>query len=582
MGGILKLYNFRQHPVLNISGDSDLPHSWMQVLDALFAHSSGSIAIETYQGVDIDCFIDNLRSRADFLVQDTRLLMKSEEEILQMVDLGDDAIFGFMTRLQLSDYFPDTTRLPVSKGKRLLLVGPGALLLLPDAETRVYADMPRWEIQMRQRQGLCDSLGLRNRSVGPKPLYKQSYFVDWRVLDRHKKQVFSDCHYYLESVNTQNPHLLAMSVLKDAMAKVVSGPFMLKPFFDPGIWGGHWMQEAFGLSKDVPNYAWGFNCVPEENSLVLGFGEHDIEIPAINIVFFQTEALLGAPVHARFGDEFPIRFDFLDTMGGQNLSFQVHPRTEYIQQNFGIHYTQDESYYIMTAEKDAVVYLGLKEGIDPAAMMEDLEASQRGEKSFDDQRFVQTWPARSHDHFLIPAGTVHCSGANSLVLEISATPYIFTFKMWDWDRVDIDGRPRPINLKHGFRNINWKRTTKWVQRNLVNRVKKIAEGPDWLEEQTGLHETEFIETRRHWFSVPVMHDTGGVEKGSVHVLNLVEGEEAVVESPENRFEPFRVYYAETFVIPAGVGKYQIRPIGKSVDKKIATIRASIRQDACCV
>ena len=206
-------------------------------------------------------------------------------------------------------------------------------------------------------------------------------------------------------------------------------------------------------------------------------------------------------------------------MGGGNLSLQVHPLTEYIQDRFGMHYTQDESYYLLDAGEGACVYLGVKEGIDRAAMLRDLRRAQEGGPAFPDELYVNRWPAKKHDHFLIPGGTVHCSGKDAMVLEISATPYIFTFKLWDWDRLGLDGRPRPIHIDHGAANIQWDRTTAWVERELVNRIEPLGSGEGWREERTGLHEREFIETRRHWFTGTVPHDTGG----GVNVLNLVEG-----------------------------------------------------------
>jgi mannose-6-phosphate isomerase class I len=324
------------------------------------------------------------------------------------------------------------------------------------------------------------------------------------------------------------------------------------------------------LPRDAANYGWCFDCVPEENSLLLKFGDIPFEIPSLNLVFDQPRALLGEAVHARFGDEFPIRFDFLDTMGGGNLSFQVHPLTEYIQHHFGMHYTQDESYYLLAAKKNACVYLGLRKGVRPEAMAADLKRSFRSGQDFPAAKYANKFPARKHDHFLIPAGTVHCSGANSMVLEISATPYIFTFKLWDWARLGLDGKPRPIHLQHGIANIQWDRTTAWVKKNLVNRVEPLAHGDGWREERTGLHEREFIETRRHWFSKTVPHDT----RGGVNVLNLVEGDEAVVESPDNSFEPFTIHYAETFIVPAAVGAYTIRPAKSGA--KCATLKAFVR------
>jgi mannose-6-phosphate isomerase class I len=214
----------------------------------------------------------------------------------------------------------------------------------------------------------------------------------------------------------------------------------------------------------------------------------------------------------------------------------------------------------------------LKEGVDRAAVIRDLERAQSADFDFPAEEYVNRFPARKHDHFLIPAGTVHCSGKDSMVLEISATPYIFTFKLWDWGRLGLDGRPRPIHLHYGIANIQWNRTTDWVERSLINRVEPLASGEGWREERTGLHELEFIETRRHWFTGTVPHDT----KGTVHVLNLIEGDEVVVESPTGAFAPFTVHYAETFIVPAAVGPYTIRPAAPAAGKEYGTIQASIR------
>jgi hypothetical protein len=159
-----------------------------------------------------------------------------------------------------------------------------------------------------------------------------------------------------------------------------------------------------------------------------------------------------------------------------------------------------------------------------------------------------------------------------MVLEISATPYIFTFKLWDWGRLGLDGKPRPINIKHGEKVIDKSRTKSWVNNNIVNNVKKVVEGDGWEEEQTGLHKTQFIETRRHWFTKKVAHHTNG----GVNVLNLIEGKEAIIESPSGKFEPFVVHYAETFIVPAAVGEYTIRPYGESKGNKCATIKAYVR------
>ena len=161
-----------------------------------------------------------------------------------------------------------------------------------------------------------------------------------------------------------------------------------------------------------------------------------------------------------------------------------------------------------------------------------------------------------------------------MVLEISATPYIFTFKLWDWGRMGLDGRPRPINIEHGKNVIDWTLGPDRTKKELINAVEQVASGEGWREERTGLHEREFIETRRHWFTGKVVHHTNG----SVNVLNLVEGREALVESPSGAWDPFVVHYAETFVVPDLVGEYTVTPYGESAGKVCGTIKAFVRKN----
>ena len=566
---------------------------WDDIAGALREATAGReraiIAIECYPGVHVDDVRAALQARlAPGLTLDSRDAFKPVAAIEAMVAPflgGDDPVFGYLnTTLRLADFLePDQLaglRLRVrTHGARgtILVVGPGASLVAPAADCLVYADMPRWEGQLRQRRAEADNLGTRNRGLKASLQYKRSYFVDWRVADRLKQATMPKWSFLLDTTAPAVPKLIAGAAHLAGLAAAVARPFRVVPFFDPGPWGGQWMRRVCDLPDGPPNYAWCFDCVPEENSLLLEFAHGvRVEVPASNLVFNQSRALLGEPVYGRFGPEFPIRFDFLDTVGGGNLSLQVHPPAEYAREHFGLPCTQDESYYLLDAEPGAKVFLGLRDDADPQEMFAALEAAQRGGGSFDADGFAASFPARKHDHFLIPAGTLHCSGTGAMVLEISATPYIFTFKLWDWNRVGLDGRPRPINLARGRQALRRERNESYARRHLVNQIVPLARGAGWREERTGLHPAEFIETRRHWFTGPVEHHTGGAAEGGVNVLNLVEGDAAIVESPDGAFEPYLVHYAETFIVPAAVGAYTLRPAAPQPARELATIKAFVR------
>jgi mannose-6-phosphate isomerase class I len=573
--------NYDKFPFVAAGTANECSADWQQIAALLAPFPA--VCVECYPGALTEKLLNAVNSifkeRAVFF---SEKCLKSPRELRAALDpyLGTDRVFGKMNGFSLRDYF-DEEKITAMRSEiertaeqeTVLIVGPGAWLISPPGAALVYADMARWEIQLRFRRGEIGNLGLNNAGEDFATLYKCGFFVEWRAADRLKMELLPKIDYLLDTNNPLQPRMITGDTFHRALAQAVRRPFRVVPYFDPGPWGGHWMEEVCDLPRDAPNYAWCFDCVPEENSLLLGFDEYRVEVPAIDLVFSEPRALLGGRPYERFGAEFPIRFDFLDTMGGGNLSLQVHPLTAYIKEQFGMSYTQDESYYLLDAGQDATVYLGLKDDISRDAMIDELYRAQEGKEAFPAEKYVNRWPAQKHDHFLIPAGTIHCSGADSMVLEISATPYIFTFKLWDWGRLGLDGRPRPIYIEHGTANIQWDRTSEWVKRELINRFELLGKGDGWREERTGLHEQEFIETRRHWFTGTVRHNT----IGSVNVVNLVEGEEAIVESPTGAFLPFVVHYAESFIVPAAVGEYTIRPFGASEGETCATIKAFVRK-----
>jgi len=576
--------NYDKFPSIRVPvGPESVWQGWREIVARIAseaARGAETISVETYPGVFeeqvLEALVEGLHPAHVFRTRDC---WKTPQEIDAMLssDLTDDPVFGRISRLTI-EAFADPRRTAqlreaCGSGKGItLILGTGTALLAPEPDVLIMADLARWEIQRRQRANQIGSFPAGDIQESASAKYKRAFFVDWRVADRIKQPLIDRMDYLLDTNDPAAPRMCTGEAFRASLQFSVSRPFRVVPSFDPGPWGGQWMREVCDLPEGPPNYAWCFDCVPEENSLLLDMSGVQIEIPAMDLVLQHPRELLGDATYARFGAEFPIRFDFLDTMQGGNLSLQVHPLNQYIIDNFGMAYTQDESYYLLDAAPNACVYLGLRTGIDRAAMVRELHHAQKNSSRFQAENYVNRWPARKHDHFLIPAGTIHCSGANSMVLEISATPYIFTFKLWDWGRPGLDGRPRPIHLEHGAANIQWDRDTEWVRKNLVNRVAKLGEGKGWIEERTGLHELEFIETRRHWFSTPVEHDASD----GVHVLNIVQGGEAIVESPTAAFEPVHVHYAETFIVPAKAGRYKIRPADGV--HECATIRASVRTE----
>ena len=482
--------------------------------------------------------------------------LKSEEETESLVApfLGEkDDVWGKRTTLSLEDFFQLKKIKSIQTDSEFdlnIIIGTGSALCQWNAPV-VYFDLPKNELQYRMRAGSAQNLGNQSATDLYTNKYKRAYFVDWVVLNKHRQQIKEKIAIVADGQWRDNINWAFTSSIEKGLQATAYNVFRVRPWFEAGAWGGQWMKEHIpSLHQNEINYAWSFELIVPENGIVFESDGNLLEVAFDWLMESQHEAVLGKDAQG-FGHEFPIRFDFLDTFDGGNLSIQCHPSLDYIQKEFGENLTQDETYYILDCKEDAGVYLGFQEDINPSVFKSELEKSNRDDTPLDIEKFVQLHPAHKHDLFLIPNGTIHSSGANNLVLEISATPYIFTFKLYDWLRLDLNGEPRPININRAFSNLNFERKGEKVEQELLSHPYILQGGKNDQIVHLPTHKEHFYDVHRIEFTNQVTVST----ENQCHVLMLVEGTSITVVTKEG--EKHHFHYAETFVIPAAAESYKM-------------------------
>jgi mannose-6-phosphate isomerase class I len=575
--------NFEKYPSTKIHGnDLEVFAGYDQIAaklkESIFKNDF-ILTIETYVGVSdqvLDALVERLKPST--VIRSIDIFYPSDVMQKMMARyITDDRVYGIAYTGEWSDFVEperlEKAKEQVRQAKGLTLIFGVGASYISKGDCLVYADMAIWELQMRYRNG-TPNFNATNVVEEQIRKFKRGYFIDWRLSNRQKASLFEEFDFYLDTVWNDKPAMLTRKVFETGLKEMLHQPFRTIPFFDEGLWGGQWMKEVCDVEdKSRINYAWSYNLLFQENEVNLQFGDTRVNIPGYTIMLRYPKLLIGEKGFSRFGAEYPIRYDFLDTMEGGYLSLQVHPDTQYYQQNFGVPFTQDESYYFLDCgPTDTFMHLGLKTGVKKEDVERDLKRAARGEIDFPADKYTNKIYVKKHDHLHVPAGTIHCAGPNTMVLEISSAPCIFTFKLWDWGRVGMDGIPRPTHIDRGMKVIQWDKGTEWVNETCAFPAFKVDGGEGWIEEKTGLHEFEFIETRRVTTSVKVHRST----HNETHALHLVDGREALIESPTGQFKPFIIHFAESVCIPAGISEYTFRPCGESENKEVSLIIGYVR------
>jgi mannose-6-phosphate isomerase class I len=489
--------------------------------------------------------------------RDVSEALRTEPEVNRLVEPflgGNDPLFGNHNPHPLRDFFVPEKLATLGRRHtsepRTILYGTGAALAATGGFL-VYVEVPKNEIQFRSRAGTVTNLGV-GQPTAPKLMYKRFYFIDWPALRQQQAELLPRLDLMVDGQRPEEPALMSGEDFRAGLARAAHSWFRVRPWFEPGLWGGQWMKQKFaGFAPETPNLAWSFELISPENGLAFASSHHLLEI-AFDWLMFQAHRDILGDFADRFGYAFPIRFDYLDTFGGGNLSLQCHPRPDYAARHFGEPFTQDETYYITDCGPDAEVFLGFQPGVDPKEFRQALEKSVRTASALDVGRFVQQHPSAKHGLYLIPNGTIHCAGRNNLVLEISSTPYIFTFKMYDWLRLDLDGRPRPLNIDRAMENLYFDRQGDRIQREFIAHPRVLSRGEGWERVHLPTHAEHFYDVHRFDFNTMVEART----QGSPHVLNVVAGPSVVLETPGA--PPQRFAFAETFVVPAATESYRLR------------------------
>ena len=454
-------------------------------------------------------------------------------------------------------------------GKISVVYGYGSLIpeLRELYDVKVFFDLTPMKSMLRIRRGEYSNLGKERPGIINRTI-RRCYYCDFECAVRNRHELWENNvpDWYVLDNDPQNLQLMPFGTFSDICAQLVKYPFRAKPCYLEGVWGGSYMKKLRNLPDEMRNAAWVFDFIPMEVSVVVEAGDEKLDINYCSFVHKEGVNLMGEDCVKKFEGYFPIRFNWDDSYHSTgNMSIQCHSGGEYNVKNYNEFGRQDESYYVAVTGHDAKTFIGFRDDADIPQFFRDIEAADTEHRPCDYMKYVSYEESKPGLQVMLPAGTIHSSGRNQVILEIgSLTIGSYTYKMYDYLRLDFDGKQRPIHTRLGEENVRQDRRYSVIHdpespEYIVQKPRLAASGEGWEEYILGENPQVYFSLRRLEFEKKCEQDTGGK---LFHVLTLVDGDAVRVRSVRHPERYFDLQFMDIVCVPADMGRYVIENLGR--------------------
>ena len=454
-------------------------------------------------------------------------------------------------------------------GKISVVYGYGSLIpeLRELYDVKVFFDLTPMKSMLRIRRGEYSNLGKERPGIINRTI-RRCYYCDFECAVRNRHELWENNvpDWYVLDNDPQNLQLMPFGTFSDICAQLVKYPFRAKPCYLEGVWGGSYMKKLRNLPEEMRNAAWVFDFIPMEVSVVVEAGDEKLDINYCSFVHKEGVNLMGEDCVKKFEGYFPIRFNWDDSYHSTgNMSIQCHSGGEYNVKNYNEFGRQDESYYVVVTGHDAKTFIGFRDDADIPQFFRDIEAADTEHKPCDYMKYVSYEESKPGLQVMLPAGTIHSSGRNQVILEIgSLTIGSYTYKMYDYLRLDFDGKQRPIHTRLGEENVRQDRRYSVIHdpespEYIVQKPRLAASGEGWEEYILGENPQVYFSLRRLEFEKKCEQNTGGK---LFHVLTLVDGDAVRVRSVRHPERYFDLQFMDIVCVPADMGRYVIETLGR--------------------